>query len=205
MKMAKSSAVRKPKQPEKMDLKLKKCTTPVFRVSFPHVFEAKAIVEGQEPKYSIAMLFDKKTDLAPLKKAVQNAILEKYGTTEKDELPENFRMPFRNGDTKTDLAGYAGTIFVNASSKQKPGLVDKDLNPILDKEEFYPGCYARATLIAFCYDVSGNSGVSFSLQNIQKVKDGESLSGKKKAEDEFEVIEDDSDSEENYSDDDLGI
>ena len=43
---------------------LVKVMTPKFRVSFPNVFKAKAIEEGQDPKFSMAMLFDDEADLS---------------------------------------------------------------------------------------------------------------------------------------------
>ena len=195
---------------EKMDIEKKKCKTFEFRSSFPHVFEAHTGFEGQEPKFSIVMLFDNKTDLgkAPvgkdgkpasvsMKQAVFNAATEKWGPKEK--WPKNLRLPFRDGNEKEDLNGYANTIFVTATSKQRPGVINQKMKPIVKEDEsFYAGCYARATLIAFAYDKAGNRGVSFSLQNLQKTRDGEQFSGRRAAEDEFEEIDDGSEKEENY-------
>jgi hypothetical protein len=194
---------------DKMDISKKKCTTPEFRVSFPHVFEKHSGFEGQEPKYSIVMLFPKNTDLKDLKRAAFNAATEKWG--EKTKWPKNIRMPFRDGDEKSDLAGYEDTIFVTASSKQKPQVVSNkkvdDQFPRIEKEDetFYAGCYARATLIAFAYDKAGNKGISFSLQNIQKLKDGEQFSGRKNADDEFDEVEDGSEDASSYEDADAGM
>lgn len=186
---------------EKMDIAKKKVLTPEFRVSFPHVFEKHSGFEGQDAKYSIVMLFPKSTDLKELKRAAFNAAVEKWGPKEK--WPKNLRMPFRDGDEKTDLSGYEDTIFVSASSKQRPQVVgnkkiDGQFPRLETDEEFYAGAYARATLIAFAYDKAGNKGISFSLQNVQKLKDGEAFSGRKNAEDEFESVDDGSDDEENY-------
>lgn len=163
----------------------KKVMTPEFRLSFPALFKPKAF-EQQEPKFSIVMLFDKKkADLTKMKQAVAFAASEKWGAKEK--WPKNLRLPFRDGDEKEDMEGYKGHTFVSASSKQKPGLVDyPDRNPIDETDnKAYAGCYARATLIAFAYDKRGNRGVSFSLQNVQILRDGKPFSGRKNAEDEF--------------------
>lgn len=182
----------------------KKVLTPEFRVSFPAVFKAKSF-EGQEPKYSITMLFDKKADLTGLKKAIQAAAVEKWGE-DKAKWPKNLRTPLRDGDEK-ELDGYAGHYFVNASSKQKPGLVNQKVEPIISEDDFYAGCYARATLQAFAYDTAGNKGVSFGLQNIQKLRDGDTFSGRRRPSDEFTAVEDGSDDASNYEnqDDDLGL
>lgn len=194
----------------------KKCVTHEFRVSFPALFTPKAF-EGQEAKYSIVMLFPKSVDLGKaaggqlvsLKQAAINAAIEKWGPKEK--WPKGLRFPFRNGDEKEDTEGYKGHIFVSASSKTQPGLVNAHLKPILNEREFYAGCYARAEVIAFAYDKVGNKGVSFSLQNVQKLRDGDPFSGRKAAEDVFDAVEDTSDDEDSYEDEsdedlsDLGI
>lgn len=181
----------------KMEIEKKKCLTPEFQVSFPHVFEAHTAFPGQPAKYSCVMLFDKKEDLKALKTAALNAGIEKFGPREK--WPKNLKLPFRDGDEKQDLQGYAGKIFVTATSKMKPGLVNARLEEVIAREDFYAGCYARATLIAFAYDTAGNKGVSFSLQNLQKTKNGTPFSGRRKAADEFEAIDDGSDKPESYS------
>lgn len=181
----------------------KKCMTPTFRVSFPNVFKPVSY-EGNEPKYSVVMLFNKKdADITPIKKAVFNAAVEKWGSKEK--WPKGLKMPFRDGDDKSDLQGYEGTTFATATSKQKPGVISKSKEPITEQDgSFYAGCFARATLMAYTYDVKGNKGVALALQNIQKLGDGESFSGRKAAEDEFDSVDDGSDDADNYGDIDLG-
>lgn len=169
-----------------------KVMTPKFRVSFPNVFRAKAIKEGDEPKFSIAMLFDKDADLTEMKKAAMEALVNKWGT-DKKKYPKGLRSPFRPGEEKAQFEGYEeGITFVTSNSKHKPGLVNAKREDIISEEDFYAGCYARATLLAFAYDTVGNRGVTFLLSNIQKLSEGESLSGKTKASDDFDAFEDDS-------------
>lgn len=184
---------------EKMSIEAKKVITPMFRVSFPQVFKPKAF-ESQEPKYSIVMLFDKKADLKALRLAAENAATEKWG--DKTKWPKTLRLPFKDGNEKAQLPGYEDTIVVSASSqaKYRPGVVDQARSPITEEDgTFYAGCYARAQLLAFAYDMAGNKGVSFALQNVQKMKDGEPFSGRKAAEDVFDSVEE-TDSTENFDD-----
>lgn len=159
-----------------------KITTPEFRVSYPAVFEPSGLA-GQEKKYSVAMIFDKKTDISALKDAIRKAVLAKYPDPAK--RPSNFKMCLRDGDKdKIGKDEYKGCMFATARSSQRPGLVDASVQPILNKEEFYAGCYARATVTVYCYDNVG-VGVGLGLQNIQKLRDGEPLSSRSKAEDDF--------------------
>lgn len=160
--------------------------TPEFRVSFASVFAARAAAEGQEPKFSLTMLFPKTTDISALKQAVLEAIIAKWGP-EKAKWPKGLRLPFRDGSEK-EYDGYENTTFCTASSKMRPGLVNQEMVQITTPDEFYSGCYARATIAAFAYDKAGNKGVSWGLRNIQKTRDGEPFSGKNKPEADFDAI-----------------
>jgi hypothetical protein len=173
--------------------------TPKFRVSFPFVFKPRPNkFKNNEPQYSMTLLFPKGADLTVLKNAAREAITEKWGADQK-KWPPNLRLPFRKHEEKavTDEATQqlifpqgmeAGGIFLNVASKQKPGLVDHDRQDIIDESQFYAGCYARATLSVYTYDQAGNRGVNFGLQNVQKLAEGEPLSGRARAEDEFAPV-----------------
>jgi len=168
-----------------------KVVTPPFRVSFPQVFEAKGF-NGGEPKYSVVMLFDMaKINANPQYKAsydAMQAILKEAATAKFGaKLPSNLKKAFRDGEEKAGMDGYgAGIKFATASSKMRPGVVDRNKQPILSADDFYSGCWARATVTAYGYDQKGNKGVSFGLQNLQKLGEGESFSGRIAAENDFD-------------------
>jgi hypothetical protein len=146
--------------------------TPMFRVSYPSVFKPTDFQGNGQLQYSVTMLFDKKRDLSIMRDAVDRLIEEKF----KDVKRKKIRLPFRDGnEEKEDIDGYKDCIFVRAASKTKPIIVDctEERNQIEDETEFYPGCYARATIIPFAYDQKGNKGISFGLHNLQFLKDGE--------------------------------
>ncbi len=174
-----------------------------FRVSFPAVFEPKAF-QDQEPKYSVVMLFDKKkSDMSNLKNALVKACIDRWGPKEKWPKSVMQKWPLKDGDEKEDLQGYAGHFHATASAKQRPGVIDRDKSPITKEDEsFYAGCYARAEVRAFTYPKEGVKGiapgVSIALQNIQKLRDGEAFSGRRKAEDVFDAVEDSSESPDAY-------
>lgn len=163
--------------------------TPEFRVSFPKVFKAEAFQEGQDPKYSMVMLFPKK--MAPDQQKRMDALKALASATAKakwgDKMPKNLRSPFRDGAEK-DLPGYEDVIFVSASSKVKPGLVNEDAEPMLNPEDFYPGCYAHAYLTCYAYDTAGNRGVAFGLSTVQKTRDGDPFAPRNNAQDDFAPV-----------------
>lgn len=167
-----------------------KAVTPPFRVSFPSVFEATSY-QGSDPKYSVVMLFypDKFTDAdkrawASVQAIADAASKDMFKKLVKD-LPGNFKKPLRDGAEKAHLDGYGeDMVFGTASSKQRPGLVDRERQPILAEDEFYPGCWARATVTAYPYDNIGK-GVAFGLHNLQKLGDDDNFTGRVAAEDDF--------------------
>ncbi|MEY8414779.1 DUF2815 family protein [Tissierella praeacuta] len=164
-------------------------------LSYVFVSKPKAAVAGGEEKYSLSAIIrkDDTATLEDIERAIEKATKEgvsRYGS--KFGKSPNFRTPLRDGDTdKPDDPAYRNSYFLNAKSKTKPGVVDKDVNPILDPSEIYSGCYGRVSMVAFPYSVNGSTGISFALQNVQKLEDGNPLGGKARAEDDFGVYEDD--------------
>jgi hypothetical protein len=174
-----------------------KVITGKTRFSYEHLLKAQEGINGGEPKYSVSILIpkdDKKT-LDKIKKAIEEAKKDgvaRFGA--KFVKSSNFKTPLRDGDAdKSDDPAYENCYFLNVSSKTKPGVVDKNLNPIIDPSEIYSGCYGRASIVAFPYSVNGSNGISFALQNVQKLEDGEPLGGKSRPEDDFEAVDDDFD------------
>lgn len=172
-----------------------KVITGKVRFSFLHVFEPYAMEEGQKEKYSASLIIpksDKKT-IDKIKKAIDAALED--GKTSKfgGKIPAKYKHPLRDGDEeKPGEEVYADSYFINANNYTKPGLVDKNLNPIIDKEDLYSGCYGRASITFYAFNVSGNRGIAVGLNNLMKLEDGESLGGGTSAEEDFgDFVEDD--------------
>lgn len=171
-----------------------KVVTGEVRLSYAHLFEPWSGTGG-EPKYSVSLLI-KKTDtdtLSRIKAAIEAAKEADKGKWN-GTIPADLRMPVRDGDA--ELASgkktgdeYAGCYFINVSSKQRPGVVDAALNPVIDPAQAYSGCYARVSINAFGYNANGNQGISFGLNNVQIIRDGEPLGGSTRPEDDFSAFE----------------
>ena len=173
-----------------------KALTPEFRVSFPNVFKPQVNKFNNREEYTVVAVFPLGADLSKLKEAAEAAIIAKWGA-DKKKWPSKLRTPFRdqaekakNVDGKQVLPqGFEeGAIFMNLKSNKKPGLVDASNEDIIDSSEFYPGCWARASINAYAYDAAGNTGVSFGLNNLQKLRDGEPLGGRTLAQDDFAPV-----------------
>lgn len=170
------------------------------RFSYVNIFRSRAFTADGDAKYSICLLIPKKDQktLAKIKTAIEDTkrkgMAEKWG----GKIPKNLHLPLRDGDEERadEAPEYAGMYFLNATAKEKPGIVDENGNEILDPNEVYSGCWGRAGFNLFAYDNNGNRGIGVGLNTIQKLQDDERLGGARAtAEEDFG---DDLDDEEDF-------
>lgn len=157
-----------------------KVITDKVRFSYVKVFEP-----DDRNKYSVSILIDKKdtNTLSKIEKAIQAAI--DLGAAKLGGKKKGLKLPLRDGDEEKEDDIYQGKMFVNANSVNKPGIVDKNLDPLMEKEEFYSGCYGRASLNFYAFDYEGKKGIACGLNNLQKLEDGERLGAQSSAQDDF--------------------
>lgn len=161
------------------------------RWSYANVWEPKSI-NGSVPKYSVSLIIPK-SDLDTVNK-IKKAIQEAYNDGQ-SKLKGNgksvpalsiLKTPLRDGDVeRPDDETYKNSYFINANSPHAPGIVDASCQPILNQSEVYSGVYGRASITFYAFNSNGNKGIACGLNNLQKIRDGEPLGGKKRAEDEF--------------------
>lgn len=161
------------------------------RWSYVNAWEPKSI-NGGAPKYSVSLIIpksDTKT-LEKIRAAIQAAYEEGQsklkGNGRSVPALSALKTPLRDGDMeRPDDEAYANSYFVNANSGTAPGIVDADRNPILERSEVYSGVYGRASINFYAFNSNGNKGIACGLNNLQKIRDGEPLGGKSRAEDDF--------------------
>jgi|SRR5215472_657583 len=161
----------------------KSILTPVGISSFINLKEPRSVVEGGEPRYSITLIFDKAAQATDqfrnLEEAIEDAIRAKWPS----RRPGGLRSPFRDGAEKQGVyEGYkAGDIFISPWSKDKPGVVDINRNDLLDFADVFAGWTCRANVRPFAYDQGGNKGCGLFLDNVQFLRPGKRLDGRKAA------------------------
>lgn len=174
--------------------------TPEATLSYPSVFRPRAANDGATPKYEATFVFGPDADLSTLRQAVKAAGEEKWG----DKFPEmvkkgQVRLPFR---TDWEEKGYPedSTFFAarrNAERNGPPGVVSvfpSEHDPkkpalITDENKIYPGCIVRGLVSCYAYDKAGNRGITFGLEGLQKIRDGERLDGRVNVQNAFDVDE----------------
>jgi hypothetical protein len=170
----------------------KQVVTPKARLNFAHLFTPRQRLNQGELVYQCVLVFDDpRTDLTALRNAAAAAAKEKWGADWiKWSKLSNFKKPLRRCEEKDDRESFpAGCWFMTTWSKNQPGMVDQANRPILSEKQLYSGCYVYADVNAFAFDQQGSKGVSFGLNNIQKVADGERLDGRRDPTQVFKPIE----------------
>ena len=173
-----------------------KAVTGEARLSYANLWEPKSI-NGGTPKYSVSIIIPKSDarTVAKVKAAIEAAYREgeaKLKGNGKTVPPfASIKNPLRDGDIeRPDDEAYAGSYFINANSATAPGIVDKACEPIFERSQIYSGVYARASVNFYAFNSNGNKGIACGLNNIQKLRDGEPLGGKSRAEDDFATDDD---------------
>ena len=170
---------------------LKVVTGPDTRWSYVNAWEPKSI-NGGTPKYSVSLIIpksDTKT-IEMIKAAIEGAYHEGEGKLKGNArtVPPlaTIKTPLRDGDVeRPGDPVYASMYFINANNSSAPGIVDAARQPIIERSEIYSGVYGRASVNFYAFNTNGNKGIACSLNNLQKIRDGEHLGGKSNAEDDF--------------------
>ena len=137
-----------------------------------------------DPVYSTVVLIPKTNTEA---KAALDAAIEKVkaqGVSTKwgGILPGMLSLPIHDGDGMKPRGGAygpecKGMWVINAKSKNRPFIVDRNVQEIIDPAQIYSGMWGNVSLSLFAYSNSGNNGISVGLNGVQKIRDDEALGG----------------------------
>lgn len=161
------------------------------RFSYVNVFTPRVTPSGDE-KYSVTLLIPK-SDVETKQKIdaeINRVLQENLAEVFKGIMPTNLRLPIYDGDglrpsSEPFGAECKGHYVITANSNNAPEVVDANVQPIISKNEFYSGCYGRASLRFYAYNQNGNKGIGCGLGNVQKLEDGQPLDGRTTAAEDF--------------------
>lgn len=167
------------------------------RLAFPRLFTPQKVNDDGQPRFSVQILIPKsdKATMKAIREAEKEAIELGRQSKFKGKV-SGLHSIIKDGDEDGSAEDYPereGMYYMTISADEqfRPGVVDKNLQPIVDQSEVYSGVYARVSMTAFAYNTAGNKGVSFGLNNVQVIGGGESLAGGKRADEDFDIVEDD--------------
>jgi (2Fe-2S) ferredoxin len=183
----------------------RKVITGEVRLSYARLFKPKKNDQDKDV-WSTVILIPKgdRATMAKLKKAAAKALelgIEK-GKLRKGMSLDKAWTTLKDGDDMDEpVEAYEGHWYMNVNSYRAPGVVDRHKERLDDERDVYSGCYARVSLTAYPFDAKSNKGVTFGLENVQKLRDGEPLGGAPSdPDDDFDELED-----EEYGEDEDGV
>jgi hypothetical protein len=149
------------------------------RLSYPHLWEAKAFEDGGKAKFGCTLLIPKTPKGEEIKKLINIGIyaakVEAYGP-DKTKWKKNPRPIIMDGDEeKGDVDGYKGMYYISPKNERQPAVYGADRAIIsADNGPVYAGCYVIAWLRAYEYKPGPKwkGGIALSLEQIQKFADG---------------------------------
>lgn len=161
------------------------------RFSYANVFEPRKNPNGDE-KYSLTILIPKSdvNTYQNIMNEMNKVLQENVASVFNGVMPANPKMPIYDGDGVRPSgeafgAECKGHWVMTANSNTAPEVVDANCQPIISKNEFYSGCYGRASLRFYAYNQNGNKGIGCGLGNVQKLEDGQPLDGRTTAAEDF--------------------
>ena len=166
-------------------------STGKIRAGYVHIAEPRMNDLNSKMEYSMQLIIPKDSQTAKdIKNMVETITAKRWGANR----PDDVRQPLRD-DEKEQLAKgqkpqqhLLGMYFMNVRTGDAPGIVGPDGRDIVNPAEPRSGDFFRVSMGGFAYDKPTN-GVSFGLNNVQFICKGETLSGRKRAEDDFQAFE----------------
>lgn len=172
------------------------------RLSFPDLFEAKAVNGEGKPAFAASFLIEP-TDpqIKTINAAIAAVAKDKWGA-KADAVLKQMRAAdkvcLHDGDTKAQYQGYEGMMFISSRSQTRPLVIDRDKSPLTSEDgKPYSGCYVNCSLELWAQDNSFGKRINAQLGGVQFNTDGDAFSGGGSAADEgdFDEITDGADAD----------
>lgn len=166
------------------------------RLSYVNIFGDGRLGDNGKRSWSLTALIPKThPQVEAIKAAISTAKekdVAKLGKT-------GIKSPLLDGDAKEDdgFFKYKGDecrghyLLRCTNYNRRPAVVDASVQPILDPEAVYSGCYGNVRVSFYGYASATSKGISPGLDAVQKVRDGDRLgSGGVNPNEVFTAVED---------------
>lgn len=155
------------------------------RFSYCNLFQPYAANANEEPLYSVTALIPKPNAAAlnDCYAAIEAAKAAGISTKWNGAMPPVIDITLRDGDgpRPSDGSPYGeeckGHMVLKCKSKQRPFVVDANVQDIIDPSKVYSGCYGRVNVTFIAYNNNGKKGITCLLNGVQFIRDGEPLGG----------------------------
>ncbi len=166
------------------------------RLAFPNLFEARGVGDS-EPRFSATFIFpvDGEAHKA-MTAAIEQVAKEKWGAKTEASMKTvraKNKLCLHDGAEKARYDGFDGMMYVSASNKDRPLVVDRKRAPLQPGDGLpYAGCHVNAQIDIWAQENQYGLGINAGLLGVQFAKEGDRFGGGGVASaDAFDEIEED--------------
>jgi hypothetical protein len=147
-----------------------------------HLFEAGTVGGEGEPAFSCTAIIPKDHPANATLKAAEESVAKEKWAAKADDILKSIRAAdkgvVKDGDKKSEYAGFEGNNFVSTRAKVRPTVIDRDRSPLVAADgRPYSGCYANVQIEVWAQDNSYGKRINAQLLGVQFVKDGDAFGG----------------------------
>jgi hypothetical protein len=156
------------------------------RLSFPQLFEAKAVNGEGEPRFSAAFVIVPGSPAAAiLAETLKQVAKDKWGAKAETVLADlkakgrtcYLERPKTNQNGEV-YDGFEGMHHLSASSPTRPAVIDRDTTPLTAADgRPYGGCFVDCSVDVWAQDNSWGRRINAKLRWVQFRGDGDAFSG----------------------------
>jgi hypothetical protein len=168
------------------------------RLAFPNLFEARGVGDS-DPRYSATLIFAVDSPAhKQMVEAIEKVAKDKWGAKAEVSMKTvraKNKVCLHDGAEKARYDGFDGMMYVSASNKDRPTVIDRQRAPLQPGDGLpYAGCVVNAQIDVWAQENQYGLGINALLMGIQFVKDGDRFGGGGVASaDAFDILEDDED------------
>lgn len=152
------------------------------RLAFPDLFVARTVNGEGAPAFGATFLMaEDDPQIEVIDAAIEQVAEEKWGAKAPailKQLRAADKTCLHDGEAKAQWAGFAGSMYVSARSKERPLVIDADKTPLLPADgRPYAGCYVNASIDLWAMDNQYGKRIACTLKGVQFHRHGDAFAG----------------------------
>lgn len=135
-------------------------------LSFPHVFQPRAVNPGDDPKYSASLLIAKND---PQLAQVQQIIEQEKANGFPSGFPVNGKICLKDCAVEPAYSGdsrFHNYMVISMNNNDKPLIVDMNLQPLMDPAKVFAGAIVWVSVGIQAYNKPVNKGVGAYINGL---------------------------------------
>jgi hypothetical protein len=150
------------------------------RLAFPALFEAKTVNGEGSPRFSAAFILPPDhPQVAEINAAIETVAKGKWGDKAPailKQLRAQDKVCLHDGATKSQYDGFTGNLYLAASNKVRPVVLDRNATPLIAADgRPYAGCYVIGSVEIWAQDDGYGKRINAALRGVQFFADGDAF------------------------------